>query len=76
MGRNRERADAVARELGGLALPADVLRRPRGGQGAAARALGRVDILVNAAGGTTDRVLLGVRGSEKVGLGGVRCLRA
>jgi NAD(P)-dependent dehydrogenase (short-subunit alcohol dehydrogenase family) len=61
MGRNRERADAVARELGGLALPADVLRRD---DLVAARERlleqwGRVDILVNAAGGNVAGATLG-----------------
>jgi NAD(P)-dependent dehydrogenase (short-subunit alcohol dehydrogenase family) len=61
MGRNRERADAVARELGGLALPADVLRRD---ELVAARERlleqwGRVHILVNAAGGNVAGATLG-----------------
>jgi NAD(P)-dependent dehydrogenase (short-subunit alcohol dehydrogenase family) len=59
--RNRERAEATAHELGGLALPADVLRRE---ELAAARARlldewGRVDILVNAAGGNVAGATLG-----------------
>jgi NAD(P)-dependent dehydrogenase (short-subunit alcohol dehydrogenase family) len=60
MGRDPERAEAAAREVGGLALPADVLDRD---QLVAARARllerwGRVDVLVNAAGGNVPGATL------------------
>lgn len=49
LARNAERTEATAAEIGGIALPADVLRRDD--LLAARERLGRVDILVNAAGG-------------------------
>jgi NAD(P)-dependent dehydrogenase (short-subunit alcohol dehydrogenase family) len=60
MARDAERAEATAREIGGEALPADVLSRD---QLEAARerlleSAGRVDILVNAAGGNVPGATL------------------
>ncbi len=58
LGRRRNRAEEVAEEIGGtggkaLALPADVLRREQleAARGVVLERWGRVDILVNAAGG-------------------------
>jgi NAD(P)-dependent dehydrogenase (short-subunit alcohol dehydrogenase family) len=61
IGRDAQRAEATAREIGGEALPADVLSRD---DLAAARErllerAGRVDILVNAAGGNVPDATLG-----------------
>jgi NAD(P)-dependent dehydrogenase (short-subunit alcohol dehydrogenase family) len=60
MARDAERAEATAREIGGEALPADVLRRDQL-EAARERLLeraGRVDILVNAAGGNVPGATL------------------
>ena len=56
MGRSAERAEATAREIGGEALPADVLRREE--LEAARDRIGRVDVLVNAAGGNVPGATL------------------
>ena len=56
MGRNAERAEATAREIGGEALPGDVLSRDA--LEAARERIGRVDILVNAAGGNVPGATL------------------
>ncbi len=60
-GAQPEQADTVARELGGLALPADVLRREDlvAALGRLLDEAGRVDILVNAAGGNWAGTTLG-----------------
>jgi NAD(P)-dependent dehydrogenase (short-subunit alcohol dehydrogenase family) len=53
MGRDAGRAEATAREIGGEPLPADVLSREQLER--ARDRIGRVDILVNAAGGNVAR---------------------
>ena len=60
-GAQPEQADTVARELGGLALPADLLRREDlvAALGRLLDEVGRVDILVNAAGGNLAGTTLG-----------------
>jgi NAD(P)-dependent dehydrogenase (short-subunit alcohol dehydrogenase family) len=56
MARSAGRAEAVAREIGGEPLPADVLSREE--LEAARDRIGRVDILVNAAGGNVPDATL------------------
>lgn len=66
LGRRRNRAEEVAEEIGGtggkaLALPADVLRREQleAARGVVLERWGRVDILVNAAGGNVPAATVG-----------------
>jgi NAD(P)-dependent dehydrogenase (short-subunit alcohol dehydrogenase family) len=63
LARQRDRVEALATELGGLALEADVLEREQleHARDAALERYGRIDVLVNAAGGNVAAATTGER---------------